>query len=256
MSFSCRVPAQRQRLFARLALSGVVAAILVPSAPAFAKSHEDQQRAWLPSAPVEVFAGEIIYEFDSALNKTKATFVAPLGKVDLVHRLFFPPPTVHTITATYQFSSRFASHVPDTVRVLLQSDEYTAATSAGEVGTLGDVTMTIGIGQLAVQHSLSVSQRTELDLSPRRMPIRTSFTTGSLQEVRQPQINQVHISRKATAWFPICEFLSLIDQPEIQGTVGGLDFSVNRPVVTGLRLFAAQMLPDGTDERSIDCTHR
>jgi hypothetical protein len=121
MSFSYRVRAQRQRLFVRPAVSGVIVAMLLtPYAPAFAKSDEDMQRVRLPSAPAEEF--------------------------------------------------------------------------------------------------------------------------------------EAHVSRKATALFSICEFLSLIDQREVQGTVAGLDFTLNRRVLTGLRLFAAQMLPDGAEERSIDCT--
>jgi hypothetical protein len=47
----------------------------------------------------------------------------------------------------------------------------------------------------------------------------------------------------------------MIDQSEIRGTVGGLDFEVNHSVVAGLNRFAAEMLSPEA-ERFIDCARK
>ena len=232
----------------------LVGMFLTPWA-AFASSDGNVQQRWsLPSAPTEAFAGEISYEFDSVLNKTTASYTAPLGKRGFLHRIFFPPPTVHAITASYVFAGRIASHVPDTIRIRLESDEYVVATVGSEFGLGSDRVMTIDIGERAVRHYLSLSQRIELDSTPRQGNNRLGSSARAQDSFRLPQIRQVHVKRRATAWFSTCEFLSLINQREIRGTVAGLEFTVNPEVVTGLSLFAARMLPDSAQERSVDCS--
>lgn len=230
--------------------------LVVPWAPAFASSDEnDQQRAWLPSVPNEAFAGEISYNFDSVLNKTTATYIAPLGKRDFLHRVFFAAPTVHTIIASYEFAGRIASHIPDTIRVRLQSDEYIAAISENQYVLGTERTLTIDLGARAVQHYLSLSQRIELD-SSLRMARPAVGMTPRTQGPFSPQIKQAHVTRTATTWVSTCEFLSMIDQREIRGTVAGQNFTLNGEVVAGLRLFAATILPDSARNRSIDCSSR
>jgi hypothetical protein len=240
------------RLRTRLALGGLFTAlVLCPLAAAFAKSHEDdQQRLWLPSAPAEG-RGEITYEFDSVFNQTTATYVAPLGERDLVHRLFSTP-TVHTIIATYQINGRIASRLPDTIRVLLESDELVDADSQSRFTVVTARTLDVGVGGRVVEHSLSVAQRIVLDARPRGMPENTVRGPDHERFQLPAQGPLAHVRRKATAWFSLCEFLSLIDQPEIHGTVAGLDFRLNHEVVAGLNRFAAEMLPDGA-QRFVDC---
>src|SRR5256885_15135277 len=60
-----------------------------------------QQRPWLPTSSADGFSGEILYEFDTALNKTTARFVASLGPRSVLRRLLLAAPEVHTLVATY-----------------------------------------------------------------------------------------------------------------------------------------------------------
>jgi hypothetical protein len=255
MSLSHRAWAQEQCGDSLVAISLLIAVLAAPLASAFAGSDENaQQRFSLPSAPTEAFAGQISYDFDSVLNKTTASYTASLGKRGLLHRIFFPSPAVHTITASYVFVGRIASRVPDTIRVRLESDEYLVDTVGGEFALGYGRVMTLDVGERAVQHSLSVSQRIEIDSTPRQAPNRLGASARAQDSFRLLQVRQTHIKRRATAWFSTCEFLSLINQREIRGTVAGLDFTVNPEVVTGLNLFAAKMLPDSAMERSVDCS--
>lgn len=254
MLFFHRARAQ-QRPFACIATSALVAMFFTPWGPVFASSPEDdQQRVWLPSAPVEAFAGEITYEFDSASNKTTATYVAPLGSRSLLHHVFFGAPTVHTITVSYQFAGRISSHVPDTVRMVLDADEYIDAALADRFPLENEPIITFGIGGHAVQHSLSVSQRIEVEAGSSAQSGSVVMRGGYQQPAQLPQIDRAHVRLKATSWLAGCEFLSMIDEREIRGTVAGVDFTLNHEVVTGLKVLAAEMLPDSGQQRSIDCT--
>ncbi len=212
----------------------------------------------LPSAPAEA-RGEISYEFDSVLNQTTATYVAPLGKRDLVHRLFATP-RVHTIIATYRFNGRIESHPPDTISVLLESDDYAQLNPDSRFVIVTQRTLNIAVGDRMVEHSLHVSQRVELEPQPRRGQENAVFAPGRqrFEQPAQTQLAQTELARvrrKATAWFSICEFLALIDQREIRGTVAGLDFTLNPAVVAGLNRFASGMLPDNVP-RFVDCAEK
>src|SRR5256714_1469383 len=250
-----RVRAQKPRAFARLAGSAlVIALLLVPRSQIFASSHEDdQQRVALPAASVEPFAGEITYEFDSVSNKTTATYVAPLGNRGLVHHILFAAPAVHTITVTYRFVGRIASHIPDTVRVMLESDEYIDPNSANSFGFGNQSVISIGIAGGAFQHSVSVSRRIERETRSRPHPERGALPDLHPPAMQLPQIELAHVRQRATSWFSSCEFLLMIGEQEIRGTVDGVDFSLNHEVVTGLKALAAEMLPDSAEQRSIDC---
>ena len=246
--------ADTKRLLTRLAVSSVfIGLLLCPLAAAFAKSEDEQQRMWLPSSPAEA-RGDITYEFDSVLNQTTATFVAPLGQRDLVHRLFSTP-TVHTIIARYEIRGRIASHLPDTIGVVLESDEYVEPSLDSRFMIPTQRTLNVGVGTRVIEHSLSVAQRIQLETRARRMADNLVFGPEH-QRYAEPMPSQLaHVTRKATAGFSICEFLSLIDQREIHGTVAGLDFTVNPAVVAGLNRFASEMLPDDAP-RFIDCVEK
>jgi hypothetical protein len=232
----------------------LVAMVLTPWRPACASPDEnDQQRLSLPAAPIDVFAGEITYDFDSVLNETTASYTAALGKRDFLHRIFFSTPTVHTISASYVFAGRIASRVPDTIRVRLESDEYTGVNSGFEFD-LAHRVMTLDLGEHAGQHYLSLSQGIEIDSTSRTLSNRLGVAGRAQDDLRLIEIKRARVRRRATTWLSACDFLSLIDQPEVRGTVAGLDFFLNREVVTGLRMFAAKMLPDRARERSVDCS--
>ena len=254
MSFSVRACAHPQRPSARVAVSGLFLGILFYPLAASAKSDEDdQQRMWLPSAPSEA-RGEITYEFDSVLNETTATYVAPLGKRDLMHRLFSTP-TVHTVIASYHINGRIASHLPDTIRVVLESDEYVEQSSESRLSLFTPTMLNIGVGERMLEHSLSVAQRTELETPRRGMPENAAYGPDRQRFEQSASAPLAHVRRKATAWFSMCDFLSLIHQREIHGTVAGLDFRLNAEVVAGLNRFAAEMLA-GDAPRFIDCVDK
>ena len=72
---------------------------------------------------------------------------------------------------------------------------------------------------------------------------------------------EVHVARMATAWLSICDFLELTNEKELHGSVAGLEFSLDRQAVAGLREFAAQMADAGAETPEagsalIDCTAR
>jgi hypothetical protein len=235
----------------------LIALVVSSRATAFAPSNpNDQQRVWLPASPNGAFAGEVSSVFDSVLNKTTATYVAPLRSEGLLRRILFPTPTVHTIKATYEFRGRIASHVPDSVHLTFVSDEYNAAPPRNEFFCGSAQEMTIRFGQAAPQNLLRVSQRIQLDSSSPATINRVEFSSGRQPSIQIPAIELAHVTRTATASLSICEFLALVDRRAIDGTVGGLEFTLNREVVAGLKLFAAKMLPDVTQERSIDCTSK
>lgn len=256
--FGIRAKDRGPRTSARDAVTVLLLAIfLTPWTPVYARSDGSaQQRIWLPSAPVEAFAGEIRFDFDSVLNKTTVSYTAPLGKRDFLHRVFLATPTVHTISASYEFAGRISSHVPDTIRVRLESDEYMVATPENRFGLGTERTMTIDVGEHPVQRYLSLSQRIELDSNSRTGSSRLGSGGRAQDSFRLAEVRQVHVKRRATAGFTTCEFLSLINQREIRGTVAGLEFTVNREVIIGLNLFAAKMLPDSAQDRSVDCRSR
>ncbi|MFL5483586.1 MAG: hypothetical protein ACJ8AK_15495 [Gemmatimonadaceae bacterium] len=252
-----RAWAQTQHGVAVVAINIVlIAMVLTPWRRVCASPDEnDQQRVSLPAGPIDVFAGEITYDFDSVLNKTTASYTAPLGKRDFLHRVFFSRPTVHTISASYVFAGRIASRVPDTISVRLDSDEYIDVTSESRFD-IAHRTMTLDLGEHSPQHFLSLSQGIEIDSTSRAGHSRRGADARIQDSFRLPEIKEAHVKRRATTWLSTCDFLSLINQREVRGTVADLDFVLYREVVTGLRLFAAQMLPDSARERSVDCSSR
>ncbi|MGH9418848.1 MAG: hypothetical protein ACRD3J_02645, partial [Thermoanaerobaculia bacterium] len=64
-----------------------------------------------------------------------------------------------------------------------------------------------------------------------------------------------HIERTALASIPICDFIALVGAREVRGTVAGLDFELGAQVLTGLRQFAAEMIPRLTATSGAAC-HR
>jgi hypothetical protein len=136
--------------------------------------------------------------------------------------------------------------------VQLESDDYVDAASLNRFDILTDPTLTIAVGDRIDQHSLSVSQHVKLETRPRAIPENMVVAPDQYPFVRVRELPQARITRRATAWLSACEFLSMINQPEIQGTVDGLDFNLNQLVVAGLDRFAAQMLPADA-QRFINC---
>ena len=252
MSLSLPAYADSQRTFVRSLVCAVVIAMLLGPHRAFANSRDDvQQRMWLPVAPTDA-RGEITYDFDSLLNRTTATYVAPLGKRDLVHRLFAAP-TVHTIVARYQFNGRFATRAPDTIGVLLEADAYIAPASEHPPSVATNYPLNIGVREHTLEHSLSIADSFELERTWGEPQENNSAGPERHRFSGSPSAGLVHIRRRATARLSTCEFLALIGQHEIRGTVAGLDFTIDPEVVAGLNRFASEMA-SGDGQRFIDCS--
>ena len=241
----------------RFAFSALLLATVTTSPARALATNDDQQRMWRPVASSEAFAGEITYEFDSVLNQTTATYVAPLRNGGLLHRILFLTPTVHTIKASYQFDGRIRSRVPDSVRLMFVSDEYVSAPgSETPFGPPPDIS--IRFGQAVATSLVRVSQRIEVDSNSPALAHRIDYSAGkqAMQMMELPSTKGAHITRRATALLSICEFLSLLDREVVDGTVAGVAFTLNHKVVTGLKVFAAEMLPDPSQQRPIDCTSK
>jgi len=228
--------------------------VLSLPSPVFARSQQaDQRYSASGSASTERFVGDITYEFDSVFNRTIATYRAPLGKRDFFHRVFFPPPTVRRITASYEFPGRIPTLVPDSIRVVFESEEYIAVTSGSRLALATEHDITIGRGDDAVRHPLLLSRRIEVDSGPGRLANSVVFNPRGEPFIQLPQIKEVRVESRATASLSLCEFLWLTGQGDMRGTVAGLDFTLEPAVLAGLRVFAMEMLPNDADRRSTDC---
>ncbi len=236
----------------RLKLLVALLALSIP-APVLASAPQvDRPYVASPFAQEERFAGDITYEFDSVLNRTTAAYRASLAKRDILHRLFFPPPDVHTIAVSYEYPGRVAAHVPDSVRIFLEVDEYRTATSQSQLALGAEREVSFDVGGRVISPPVSMVSRAEFDSSPAGPVVRVM--SGRMQEqIQLPKLQQVHISRQATVRLSLCEFLTLTSQREMRGTVAGLQFSLDREVLAGLALFAAEMSRDSNDRPANAC---
>src|SRR4051812_14945193 len=256
----------RQRRF----VAFTFAPILVPFAlliPAAMRGMPDAstiapQRTWQPPATAEAFSGEMQYEFDSTLNRTSARFVVALGSRGIVHKIFFSNPVVHTLVVSYKYAGMRASRGPDTVRVSFKSDEYTYSAVENGAFPAMDAYLEIALGEQRLTYPLAIAQRTEVTATPAARNHEGAYLRGDAPLGRSaPSMVEIHVARTATAWLPICDFLELTNQQEIRGSVAGLEFSLDREAVAGLRRFAAEMGEAVTKKLEagrgvIDCTGR
>ena len=190
-------------------------------------------------------AGEIDYNFDTALNTTHARYISSLAPTNFFKRLFVSSP-VHTVIATYDFGGRVNGAMPDAVRLTLLSDEY-------KLGTADDLPASLPLPMLIVHvdnsfhyYPLSVGQRTET-WSERELLARpgNSQNSNASNANANPGRTGVHVARTATVSIPICEFLALVNGHDVRGTVVDLDFQLREHVLRGLRRFVAEMAPLG-----------
>src|SRR5438874_12256871 len=94
MSIARALPHTRSFLTRVVAIGFLGVALAIPRGAAFGMSDEitTQQRTWLPASSPDAFSGEIHYEFDTAVNKTTARFVASLRAHGLLGRLLLATP--------------------------------------------------------------------------------------------------------------------------------------------------------------------
>lgn len=217
--------------------------------------NDAQQRIFLPAAPTEAFSGEIEYAFDTLRNVTRARFRASLDAHGILGRMFLAAPTVHTIIATYQFAGRSVTRVPDSIRVSLLSDEYVEQTRE-EQNALPPATrplLQLNMAHIHASYGIAVAQQMVSKSGDSILPERLHLPDQHMP-VQVLQTRQVQITRAATSFLSICEFLELISEDDVKGTVAGLDFELNHRVIAGLREFASQMKPNEVGTASVSCT--
>ncbi|HEX6626649.1 MAG TPA: hypothetical protein VF105_01725 [Gemmatimonadaceae bacterium] len=238
------------------ALLGLAFAVAVPLNAIWGSptDTDSQQRILLPSAPAEAFAGEIEYDFDTVFNVTHARYQASLDARGIMARMFLSPPTVHTIVANYQFPGRRVTRVPASVRISLVSDEYVEQPPEPQAAMrnarpLLELNMPHAHASYGIAYAERIVSRSGDSLSPgsrfpqdRHMPVQTART------------QLVQITRTATSLLTMCEFLALISEDDVKGTVAGLDFELDRRVIAGLREFASQMKPNEVGTASVSCS--
>ena len=252
-----RASIDARRLATATALLGLALALAVPVDESWASPTENdaQQRIFLPASPSEAFSGEIEYDFDTLRNVTRARFQASLDAHGILGRMFLPAPTVHTIIATYQFAGRSITRVPDSIRISFLSDEYVEQSreERTELPPAVRPLLELNTARMHARYGIAFAQRMvsksgdsilqeRLHLQDRHMP------------VQMLQTRQVQITRTATSFLSICEFVELISEEDVKGTVASLDFALSHRVIAGLREFASQMKPNEVGTASVSCT--
>jgi hypothetical protein len=240
-------------LLGRIGIAALALSLPVRTARGSQQERINESRVLVPAVGESAFAGEIEYAFDTALNKTRARFRAPLGSRSLLSRIFVGSP-VHTIVAAYEFGGRTAVDRPDSIRLSLMSDEYMDA-SPGYRPTLGaQPILLITFGDSVALFPLGIAQRTEVWSAPEPFPRVNNSSPGSDTRANSYRgVAQVHIERTATAWLRTCELLALTSQKDVHGTVAGLDFELSEEVIAGLRQFAAGLAPSAVGRIGVSC---
>ena len=240
-------------------------AVALPFASAFAsvvpQVKASEKRVWPSVSEDSPFSGEIEYSFDTALNKTSARFKTSLASRNILVRVLFGPPAVHTLVAVYEFRGRVPTDRPDSVRLSLMSDEYRqSATEYRQSAThyspsFGvEPILVVSIGDTVIRYPLRIAQRVD-EWEAANIPSSGSHPSRG----REPTINlphlprEIHIERTGTALIPICDFLALVYARNVRGTVAGLDFELNDGVVSGLRAFAAQTNLNTAARDGVNC---
>lgn len=245
-----------RRLATASVLIGVALALIIPAEESWGSPTEidAQQRIFLPAAPAEAFSGEIEYEFDTLRNVTRAQFQASLDAHGILGRMFLAAPTVHTIIATYQFAGRSVTRVPDSIRISLLSDEYVEQTRE-EHNALPPATrplLELNMAHIHASYGIAFAQRMVSKSGDSIFP-ETLHLPDRPMRVQMLQTRQVQITRTATSFLSICEFLELISEEDVKGTVAGLDFALSHRVIAGLREFASQMKSNEVGAASVSC---
>ena len=243
MSKGSRVHASRIALLITITL-----ATGVSPKPAQASASENEVESQLPqsSTPTESFSGQIEYSFDSSLNMTHVRLSAPLDTRGVLGRIFFAPPVVDTLIASYEFAGRSISHVPDAIHLTLISDEYVDSVAAEEsLLAAPDHGLDLVVGARVRRYGITVAEGLRATTIPGAGPRNLGDERNGRFVMQVPERRQVHISRSLTSLLSICEFLDLISQNEVKGRVAGLDVTISRGVLVGLRQLALEMRPTG-----------
>ena len=244
-----------RRLATATALLGLALALTVPVDESWGSPTENdsQQRIFLPTSPSEAFSGEIEYDFDTLFNVTNARYQASLDARGVLGRMFLAAPAVHTIIATYQFPGRRPTRVPGSVRISLVSTEYVEQTPEPH-GALSPRRpfLELNMAHTHASYGIAYAERVVSEWGDSLLPDRR-LPPDHHMPVQMPGTRLVQITRTATSLLSICEFLALISEDDVKGTVAGLDFALSHPVIAGLREFASQMKPNEVSAASASC---
>jgi hypothetical protein len=217
----------------------------------------NESRIPVPASAERGFAGEIRYAFDTALNMTTARFKTSLAPRGIFSRIFRASPTVHTLTAAYEFAGRGAGNTPDSIRISLISDEFLESSSGNGLPQLPAPVLAITLGDSVARFPLGISQKTEVwwPNDTVRRAARSYQAVNAGMNVTAPA-PQMHVTRNVTVRLSTCAFLSLIARKDVHGTAARLDFDLNEDVIAGLREFAAGMAADTARLPSVSCRAR
>lgn len=244
-----------RRLATATALLGLALALAVPVDESWGSptDTESQQRTFLPGAPTEEFSGEIEYDFDTLFNVTHARYRASLDVRGVLGRMFLSPPAVHTLIATYQFPGRRITHVPGSVRISLVSDEYVEQTPETESASRAPrPLLELSAAHTHASYGIAYAERI-VSKSRDSLLAERRLAPDHHLPVEVPRTQLVQITRTATSLLSMCEFLALISEDDVKGTVAGLDFALSHRVIAGLREFASQMKPNEVGTASVSC---
>lgn len=239
----------------RAGFSVVMLALSVAPAQGSPQATVDERRVATATGS-NPFSGEIDYAFDTALNKTSARFQTSLAPKSFFARVFSAR-DVDSLIAVYEFGGRAHRDPPDAVRLSLVSNEFRRG-SRDDISPPGVAPiLTITYGDVIVHFPLGIAQRIEELPAP---DVASHVVHASRDAYPGVGVNaltsQVHIQRTATARIPICDFMALVNQKSVHGTVAGLRFDLNEGVISGLREFAAQMAPTAADQTRISCGNK
>jgi hypothetical protein len=244
-------------MFSCIRASALMLALPVSSAVGSVQDKLSESRVPVPTSAERGFAGEIGYAFDTALNITTARFKTSLAPRGIFSRIFRGSPTVHTLTADYEFAGRGAGNTPDSIRISLISDEFSESPSGNGLPQMPEPVLTITLGDSVARFPLGISQKTEVwwphDTVLRAARSYQGVNAGVNVTTLAPQM---HITRNATARVSTCAFLSLLARKDVHGTAAGLDFDLNEDVIAGLREFAAGMAADTAALPGVSCRAR
>jgi hypothetical protein len=188
-------------------------------------------------------SGDIVYSFDASVNKTNAHFKASVAPGSIFSRIFSSS-EVNTVFASYEVIGRPYAQSPDAIRFTLISDEYKAKTTPDWPPVRQPQLLTITLGETVLEYPLGIAERVEAVAQPRTASRGVNYSRdGGVAINASVLMSEVHIERTATARIPVCEFLSLVNQRSVRGTVAGLSFELSGDALSGLRRFAAEIKP-------------
>lgn len=244
-------------MFSCTRASALMLALPVSSALGSVQDKLSESRISLPASAERGFSGEIGYAFDTALNMATARFKTSLAPRGILSRIFRASPTVHTLTAAYEFAGRGPRNAPDSIRISLTSDEFSESFSGNGLPQIPEPVLTITLGDSVARFPLGISQKTEVWRSHDTLQraARPYQAVNAGMNVTAPA-RQMHVERNATVRLSTCAFLDLIAGKDVHGTAAGLNFDLNEDVIAGLREFAAGMAPYTAALPSVSCRAR